>query len=332
MKTLGIVTCCVLLGYLAGIASPLGAETVGAGGFRFPYTFSAAASAGLIYGQGEEIVYKNPGNDSYLSQLLWDMKPLFYVGSSLNFSRSNPREGIGIFSDLTVRLGIPAGTGKMEDRDWLASDSYLTHLSSHHNETQGSLFLDFSLGFSFPVFPRILFKFYGSLVYMSLSWSARDGYFQYAAEDNNGYPPWDESIPKVYMFGTVINYSQKWLIISPGIALSVSLFPFLEAEFSFQIGPPVLCAAQDEHIQKKVIYRDDLSGGIYLEPRGKLIFSPLTRVELSLECSYRMIKGSRGVSSYRASDTERYVRISNFDDAGAAYSALNAGLFVKVLF
>jgi hypothetical protein len=180
-----------------------------------------------------------------------------------------------------------------------------------------------------------MFKVYGALVYMSLSWSGRDGYFQYAKEQDNDYLPWDESIPKVKMFGSVINYSQKWLIIVPGLSLQLAFFPGLEAEFSLQVGPPLYCYARDEHIYTATIFHDTIpqeSSGIYLEPRGRLIFSPHKKVELSLELSYRLLKGGRGTSTYRTGDKEGFSKTSSFDDAGAAYSVLGTGLSCRIRF
>jgi outer membrane protease len=318
--------------FLFFINLPLEAEDAGPGKPSFSYVFSSTLNAGFLYGQAEEMVYKNPENDDYLSQLIWDMYPLFYVGSSLDFSRINPGEGIGFFSDLTLKFGIPGKTGYMEDRDWLAVDGYLTHFSIHHNYIQGSLLLDFTLGLSFPVSRRMLLKAYGTLAYMSLSWNARDGYFQYAAEEENSYPPWEESIPKTFMFGSVINYSQRWFIITPGLSFSVSLFSFLGLEFSFQMSPFIFCSAWDEHIYNMTIYEDNTSGSVYYEPRGKLIFSPHERVELSLELSYRATRGSRGVSYYQTNILDSYNRTDDFDNAGAAYSALDTGLSVTVRF
>jgi outer membrane protease len=332
MKNTTLAIFYLVMIFLFFMDSPLEAESAGPGKPSFPYTFSSALNAGLVYGQGEEIVYENSETDDYLSQLLWDMYPLFYIGSSLDFSRINPMEGIGFFSDLTLRFGIPGITGNMEDRDWLSANNYLTHFSSHTNYTQGSLFLDFTAGLSFPVLKRMLLKVYGTFVYMSLSWSAQDGYFQYTKETENSYPPWDGSIPKVSMFGSVITYSQKWLITTPGISLYVSLFSFLGAEFSFQISPLIFCFAQDEHVYSKVAYRDNISGGIYYEPRGKLVFFPNKRFELSLEAAYRMTRGSRGATYYRTSEMDGYAKINDLDNAGAAYSLFNTGLSFKIRF
>jgi hypothetical protein len=81
-----------------------------------------------------------------------------------------------------------------------------------------------------------------------------------------------------------------------------------------------------------VIYEDNTSGSVYYEPRGKLIFSPHERVELSLELSYRATRGSRGVSYYQTNIMDSYNRTDDFDNAGAAYSALDAGISVTVRF
>ncbi|MDR3167257.1 MAG: omptin family outer membrane protease [Treponema sp.] len=331
MKKIWLVILFVIPSYFV-FTLPAEAETTKSDVFYFPYTFSVSSSFGLLYGQGEEIVYKTPEADRYLSQLLWDMKSLFYVASSLDLSRIDPWEGIGFFTGLSVKFGISGKTGKMEDRDWLSPYEYLTHYSSHDNYSQGNLLLDFSLGLSLPINNRILFKFYGTLVYMSLSWAAQDGYYQYAKEQDDIYQPWDESIQKVDMFGSVINYSQEWLIIVSGLALQVSLSPCLGAEFSLQIGPPIHCYAQDEHIYTGTIYKDIISGGIYLEPRGRLFFSPHKKIELSLELSYRMLKGGQGVSYYRTDDTESFSKARSFDGAGAAYSVLDTGLSFKIRF
>jgi outer membrane protease len=277
-------------------------------------------------------VYKNPENGDYLSQLLWDIYPLFYVGSSLDVSRVNPAGGIGFFSDLTLKFGIPGKTGSMEDRDWVSDEGYLTHFSVHQNSIQGSLLLDFSLGLSFPVSRRMLLKAYGALAYMSLSWNARNGYFQYAAREDNSYLPWEASLPKIAAFGSVINYTQKWLIITPGLSFSVSLFSFLGLELSFQISPFILCSARDEHIYRMVVFEDNTSGSIYYEPRGRLIFSPHKRIELSLELAYRVTRGSRGVSYYQTNIMDSYKKIADFDSAGAAYSALDAGFSATIRF
>jgi outer membrane protease len=97
-----------------------------------PYRVSLAAISGLLIGQSEEIVYKYIDQDDKLSQLLWDLKPMAYLGSALSFSRSNPLSGFGAALDLSVKFGLPLASGFMEDRDWRNADpGQLTDFSTH---------------------------------------------------------------------------------------------------------------------------------------------------------------------------------------------------------
>jgi outer membrane protease len=333
MKNIERIIIFIGIGCFVFTAPPARAETAAPELPRFPYAFSAVFSTGLIYGQAEEIVYKYPGNEVFLSQLIWNMKPLFYAASSLEFSRTDPGERIGFFSRLTLKTGIPGTTGSVEDRDWMALDNdNLTHFSYHNNYTQGSLFLDFSAGISFPFRSGALLNVYGTLVYMSFSWAARDGYLQYSSETAESvYQPWSESIPKQDTFGAVILYSQQWTILTPGISLYLPFFSFLGAEFSLQLSPAVFCTAEDDHLMRSIQFTDNISEGIYFEPRGKLVFFPYKKFELSLYVSCRILKG-RGRTYFRSANHTESSELSNYDDAGAAYSALDAGLSFKIRF
>jgi outer membrane protease len=294
------------------------AETTGGGKPLSPYHFSAALSTGLVYGQAAELVYKYPNNEVLMSQLLWDIKPVFYAASSLEFSRTKPRGGIGFFSHILLKGFFPSKSGIMEDRDWTAVDSdELTHFSSHDNYTQEALFLDLSAGLSFPLPPRFLLKVYGTFFYMSYSWVARDGYFKYREKET--------------VFGAVLIYSQKWLILAPGISLYTPLFSFLGLELSLQLSPAVFCIAEDDHLLRQIQFVDHIIGGMYFEPRGELIFFPDKKINFSLHISYRFLNG-RGRTYSRSVDNVELVKTGDYDVAGVGYSALDAGLSFRANF
>lgn len=303
---------------------------------KFPYTFSIASSFGILYGQGEEIVYKYQDKDTYWSQLLWDMKPLFYVGSSLHVSRTNPLEKWGFGADLALKLGIPNKTGVMEDRDWLAVDhDGLTHFSSHDNYTQGAFLLDFSAGISIPFASMVLLKAYGGLSYMQFSWAAQDGFTQYAPGSYGTYEPWDDSIAKTPVYGPTISYLQEWLIFTPGISLYVPFLRFFSIELFFNIGPVIFCNDRDDHLlaTKRYQYVEHMSRGLLLEPRVEFAFSPHPRLDLSLYLAYRSISGSRGESWSRYTGTTADgILFKTSTDAGAGYSALDAGFSLGIWF
>ncbi|MDR1956502.1 MAG: omptin family outer membrane protease [Treponema sp.] len=320
----------VSISYLFFGFPPLHGEASRSWGKQFPYTLSVAALEGFLYGQGEEIVYKDADTDTYYSQLLWDMKPLWYAGASLDFSRSNPLEGLGFFSTLTLKFGIPTQTGTMEDRDWLADNGALTNFSSHANYTQGALLLNLSRGISVPLAARVVLKLYWSLSYMAFSWASQDGFLQYAEKKSDGtYEPWDESLPKTPIYGPAIAYSQRWLIIAPGLAVQVPLSPGFIVAASFQISPFIWCCDQDDHFSRSIQFIDQTAGGIFLEPQVAVTVVPLPNLNLSLYGAYRYISGSRGDTEAKNTTTGKlFFRSTGM--AGTGYAALDLGLALKI--
>jgi outer membrane protease len=292
------------------------------------------SAAGFLYGYGEEIVYKYPGKDTYLSQLLWNMKPLFYAGGGLDFSRINHMEKWGFFTDLSLKFGFPAETGIMEDRDWNTPEDALSNYSRSDNYTGRALFVDYLLGLTLPLKSFALFKVYWGFSWMSFQWTGRDGYTQYAPVVNNAYLPLDDSASKVSLDGPSISYSQDWLLTYPGLAVYVPLPRRFRVEFSFQISPLVFCFAQDDHLLRNLEFRDYVPGGLYLEPRGNIVFSPTGRFELSLYAAYRFIKGGRGDSYSRETGSNKAGNFSEhtFPNAGAAFYSLDSGLSFKIRF
>jgi outer membrane protease len=280
-----------------------------------PYTVSVGLLRGFLYGQSEEIVYKDSKGNDYLSQLLWDMKPLVYAGTEFNVSRRNPLEKWGFFSTISLKFGKPKETGIMEDRDWDSPDNHLTNFSSHDNYTQKAFLCDLSGGFSIPSDSAVLIKSYITFSYMYFSWASQDGYLQYERYD------W-ETMP---VSGPVINYSQQWFILAPGIGLWVPFLKVLSAGIDFQIGSVLSCTALDEHISRNVRFKDRISGGCFFEAKGVFTFSPISWLDITLSAGGRYITGSRGVSYMNDDPTP-------VSGAGAGYSVADIGLSVKARF
>lgn len=318
----------------AGIQGETPPET----GKKSSYTFSIAALTGFLYGQGEEIVYLNETSDTYLSQLLWDMKPLFYAGTSLNCSQVNPLERFGFFTDLSIKFGIPIlrKTGIMEDRDWMnklteEKNDDLTHFSSHDNDTQGAFLLDFSIGLSLPLAERLLLKGYADVSYMYFSWASQDGFTQYASKGTSGvYAPWDDTIPKSKHYGPAINYQQEWIILTPGVALYIP-FPYgLSLKLDLRISPWIWCVAMDDHFLTETQYSDRTSqGGLLFESQGEITFVPHPRLELSLSLGYRAIQGLRG-PTYTRNTGQTSGLVVQKGSGGTGYLVLDTGLSVKI--
>jgi outer membrane protease len=302
----------------------------GTAAWAFSYTFSFTPRFGFLYGKGTENLYKYPDRDDLVSELLWDLKPLFYVGTSIDFVQKDPFVHWGFFTDLSFKYGLSWKTGSMEDRDWQAvNNEDLTNYSKHTASAEKALILDYNIGFSIPIASRVIIRAYTGLSYMSFSWEGRDGYLQYAKAGS----PWTPDIPKEDIVGLGINYLQEWLIIYPGVSAKVKISRLFSADLFFNASPIIYCAAQDDHFMKEVQYNDYIRGGLFIEGGGSFTFSPHARVDLTLHTKYRHIKGTRGPSYFKntGNTTDSFLYKSSYD-GGAGFGALDTGLSVKLRF
>jgi len=294
------------------------------------YAFSLSPQFGFLYGHIEEIVYPPPDTKAeLLSLLLWDMKPVFYYGFLMDLSPARPMERWGFHSGLSMKFGIPGSSGIMEDRDWMSKENVeLTHFSSHDNITKEIFLLDFSAGFSFPLRDILFVKTFVNISYMNFRFSGENGHAKYARELGNGqYAPIDDD-PREYTFsGKVISYSQEWFFAAPGVSLGIGCENFLFAEISFMITPLVLCAGFDEHKMTQTQFRDNMKGGIMLEPGFRFSVSASEWLDISCDVSWRFASGTRGLSYFRRMGIGNYIQEG---EAGSGLSMLNTALLLKV--
>jgi len=296
------------------------------------YTVSLSYQFGFIYGQAAEIVYPSNTKAEFLSELLWDIKPVLYNGLLLELSPARPAEKPGFFSGLSLKYGVPGNSGYMEDRDWMSKESSaLTHFSSHDNEIREMFLLDFSAGYSFPLARYLSLRPFINISYMCYRFSGSNGYGFYAKETSFGsgvYEPIDYSGPKYIFEGKVINYTQEWFHAAPGFSLGLFFLTYFYSELSFQISPLIICIDLDEHLRSNYQYRDYLRGGVLLEPAFRLscAFSPWA--ELSAAFSWRFITGSQGETHVRSPiGTGTYIQQGI---AGAGLSVMDTSLFLKI--
>lgn len=305
------------------------------------YAISISPQLGLLYGQAEEIVYPTETKGEMLSQLLWDLKPLWYYGLSMELSPVKAAERWGLFSILSLKNGIPGTTGVMEDRDWLSIENDgLTHYSIHDNETREMFWLDFSAGVSFPLSPLFVFRIFAGASYMHFSFSGWDGHGIYAekidpSSDGPGiYKPITDSPSELdfteFGFGKVINYTQEWLLFTPGLSLSCRFLEFFSFDLAFQIGPVIFCNDLDEHLSTNTQFKDYMIGGLFLEPRGGLTFTATEWLSLQFEFAWRYISGSRGetYSKIYGDSIGSYGLLAS--EAGAGLSLTDARILLKV--
>jgi len=300
------------------------------------YNLSFGTQFGFVYGQALELVYPVSGETKgeLLSELKWDMKPVFYYGIQLDFSRIDLMGAPGFFAEVSFKAGVPADTGVMEDRDWQSYENgALTNFSSSTNNTGEFYWLDAAIGASFPVRSFFYLKPFFSGSWMRFSFSSRNGYYKYArGKDSYNNPtkffPINDNPDEGTLSGNVISYQQDWFLIAAGISIGTKLLHPFSFELSFQISPLTYCASTDDHILREIVFKDFTSFGLFLEPKGSFSFN-FERLEFSLEYTYRYIGRTSGESykSYYFMSEDYYL---SPEKAGAAMAVKNLSFIIKL--
>ena len=296
------------------------------------YGFSFGTQFGFVYGQILELVYPVPGGTrgELLSELIWDMKPVFYYGFQFDFNRINLMSAPGFFASVSFKTGVPVNSGIMEDRDWLSIENdALTYFSRHTNKTREFYWLDAVIGASIPVRSYFYIKPFLSGSWMFFSFTGRDGYGIYAKEksqNSNTFHPIENNPDKKTYSGEVIRYQQNWLLLATGFSIGTDILSPFSFEFTFQISPFTYCAAKDQHLTRNTVFMDFTYWGLFIEPRASISFT-LNRFEFSLEAGFRYIRRTTG-ESFINKDNAGFYRDEN--KAGAGISALDMRLLVKV--
>ena len=326
----------VLVSMLFFFLAPLNAQALAAAQTapgRFSFTISPLA--GFLYGHAQEIVYKYSGRDQYLSELLWDLKPLIYFGLAADFGPSDPFQRHGFIATSSFKFGIRRRSGILEDRDWLNDQHNLvTHYSRHDVYSRNAILADLSAGYSWRLTDFLALRAFAEFSFMHFSWSGEDGYTQYPPS-TPPFPPWDSTLPKRYLYGEVILYTQNWFIFAPGFSLKGRINSRFSLEGNFSYTPLIYCAARDDHLLRTDmgpeggIFWDFPTFGHYFNGGGRFVFSPNNNLDISLSISYRYITGSRG-RTYEQHTSNNIAFQTSDDGAGAGYSALDIGLSARI--
>ena len=287
---------------------------------------------GVLIGRSEEFLFKYKNSDQYVSELLWDLKPLFYLGLGLEYCPGKPFERDSFFAAGSVKIGLPLKTGIMEDRDWDNKyEDYLTKYSRHDAFSQNAILADISAGYSWYLGDKFVLGAFGEFSYMYYSWMAENGYYQYAKSNEE----WDDSIPKINIYGPAIRYAQNWFILSPGMFMKIKLSDNFLLEGNFRYSPLIFCADRDDHLFQDEFGEGQLFFGYfyfghYIDGGARLIYSPVTNLDLSLSLSYRYITGMRDKTYYATTGAGASGHTFENYEGGAGFSALDINLAVKI--
>ena len=299
------------------------------------YGLSLFPLSGFFLGQAEEILYKYPGRDQYVSQLLWDILPVIYIGFSFDYGLKDPFQNNGLTAAVSMKFGLPLGSGAMEDRDWVSRDhDGLTDFSWHEAYSINTLVLDVYAGYSWHILNNFSLSAYGEFSFMYFSWSAENGYSQYNS-DSSGNPinggSWNSSIPKSNMYGPIILYNQNWFLISPGVQAKYKINSLFTLDAFLNYSPLIFGFSRDDHLigDKKTSW-DFPRFGHYLNGRLKLTYSLLSKIDLSCSLSYKFITGSRGDSIYQPANYADGQVFQNIYNSGAGLGVFDFFLAVRI--
>lgn len=301
------------------------------------YSFTVSPLLGFLHGQARSLVFRDGGNQ-YLSELLWDLKPLFYVGLAVEFGPRDPFQRHGFIGATSIKFGIPRRSGTHENRDWLNPNAdWLTHYSRHDLYSRRAILLDASAGYSWPLTDFLALSAFMEFSFMHFFWSGRGGFVQYPDDSLYlNFPPWSSDLPKVYLSGEVIRKTQNWFVFAPGFSLTWRINELFSLRGNFSYTPLIFCYARDDHLLRSKTFWDYLFFGHYINGGAAFIFSPpnTNNLDISLSLSYRRISGTRGttrevyhenVGTIPAGRTRTFI-----DSAGAAFSAMDISLAARI--
>jgi len=297
------------------------------------HSLSMQIETGIFYGTAYEILYETSHSENYVSELQWNMKPLWFVGAFFEYAPQKPLAGNAIFFNFDLKIGIPSKTGVMEDRDWLdtSKPNVLTLFSSHDNKTVGAFIMNGAGGFSIPLAGNFLAKI--SLDYMMIFnyFEAWDGYTQYGTNTTNPpYYPWSPNLPKNYFSGLGVSYLQLWTAVNPvfGIEWHKNKFIFKSA-FSFNTNIYSL-TFDYHHARTPPFYIINLSAkGFLFDAKGSFFYNISNSFSVGVSLAYTSVysRGNLAIQEKNAKDAEAMA-----NGGGSGFKVFTGEFMLKIVY
>jgi len=249
-----------------------------------PYQISLTEVTGLWLGQSEEVLYSDMQASKMVSQLLWDMMPVVYLGAEAVFAPANPTRVSGPYTRLAARFGLPGESGVMEDRDWMTASSSASHFSSHTNIAIGVTIFDAELGWNLP-FGGLALRPYLAASSIALSFEAYNGTYTYPADDGGSGT----------LYGRQIGYKQSFNTLGAGVSLVWPINRSLTLDAQVGGGGVIKYDAEDTHYYstspQEAVYKDSAwgDGGLTLDAGAGIALRPAERLSLRLAASCKII-------------------------------------------
>ena len=221
--------------------------------FAGAWHFSAEPLFGFRYGTLGEYVYTPDTNGAYakLSELDWEMKPLWYYGGKISFGWQ------GISVSGYAEGFIPAGTGSMYDSDWINLTDVKNDYSVSENHLNGTYSAGLLLGYEFTINRYLSIKPFLGYDYQDIYFSGQNGVGWYGDSQNIS---WDNEKAKHIDFTgyTLITYHSCEHITWTGFSILSSPVKFFSFSAAFSVSPYTYIEALDYHCYKRSNYFLDI--------------------------------------------------------------------------
>jgi hypothetical protein len=305
--------------------------------FAGDWNLSAEPLFGVRYGTLGEYVYTPDTNGDYakLSELDWDMKPLWYYGGKISFgwrgvSISGYAEGF-----------IPAGAGSMYDSDWqnitINSDADTkTNYSISENTLISSYKLGADASYTFYLDKYVSVQAIAAVDYMYTNMEARNGYGWYADKDtldsSVGYS-YDSSNAVYYPSGNLlgIDYTREDMLTWIGITSIITPVRQFTVTLSFFVSPYTYIQSTDHHYGKGY-YIDIMSGfctAYKFETSGA--YNLTKNILLQLTVSWLFSGIIKGDDYFSTSQTGSWTKVSDII-SGADLNCFETSLALRYSF
>ena len=288
------------------------------------YALSVSTTAGLWVGQSEEIVYQDTNSNEYISQLIWDMKPLAKIGLTLELGPDNNIMRKGVFFIVNAQFAMPNTSGIMLDRDWDPEywdfPGQLTNRSEHTNRTRSAFLAELRSGWNFPVKSKMSFRPYLNFAYQYFSFSGQDGYREYKAENN-----WEH----IEMYGEVITFTQIFYMLSAGCSFYYPIHEKIGIEAFAQAGYVILYGDEDNHLERGLQFIDFATRGLELQGGVQAKILPFNRIGFDIGASYKNVSNVRGMVSKRDVFSGTVRNFSNVCGAALSLFDISARMIIR---
>lgn len=294
---------------------------------------------GFRYGMLGEYVYYDANTKDKLSELQWDVKPLFYVGGKISGGWK------GLCLSATVKGMIPSQCGELRDSDWLQDAGYKTgnrsiktnySVSENHLDSGISFSMDLKAKFYpsswFAISPVIgfsmdYFKFSGKngTAYYGKPLSGSN-YSYYSSDDVN-----NRVVSKLY--GDVIKYERFDFYAWMGFETDFILTKRCNISFEAAISPYTSLQGLDSHLMRS-LYFLDTSEANFSAFNCSLAVSIRANKTLSFALNVLALytKELKTTTSYISENSTSgpYIKTAPYDGASSKY--FDTTFFTKISF